>query len=155
MLNGPLLPLLPEYPLAQLVGLIDTRDAREPLGAWLAGVDGAISLCVTARGRCCRMLLSSDLGLLLARCTRVAVRQESQSHVLTTEAIMRLRTLEVGIAKGSAQHPERLQQIFPGTVLEGAGIRIPLQSVRPEVVLAECVTHGLTVTESRITYGSS
>jgi hypothetical protein len=155
MLNGPLLPLLPEYPLAQLVGLIDTNDAREPLGAWLAGVDDAISICVTARGRCCRMLLSGDLGLLLARCSRVAVRQGSQPHVVATDALMGVRTLEVGITRGSAQNPDRLQELFPGAVLEGAGVRIPLQSVLPEVVLAECVTHGLTVTQSRIVYPSS
>ena len=30
---------------------------------------------------------------------------------------------------------------------------IPVQSVAPEVVLAECLTHGIAVTESRITYG--
>src|SRR4051794_34548009 len=113
MLNGPLLPLLPEYPLAQLVGLIDTPDVREPLGAWVTGIDAAISICVTARGRCGRMLLSGDLGLLLGRCRRVAVRQGAQSHVLTADAIMRLRTLEVGITKESAQNSERLQEIFP------------------------------------------
>jgi hypothetical protein len=155
MLDAPLLPLLPEYPLAQLVGLIDTSEAREPLGAWLAGVDDAVSICVTAGGRCCRMLLCGDLGLLLARCSRVAVRQGSQPHVLTTEAIIRLRTLEVGVTRGSVQNPDRLQELFPGAVLDGAEIRIPLQSVLPEVVLAECVTHGITVTESRITYSSS
>jgi hypothetical protein len=153
MLDGSLLPLLPEYPLAQLVGFIDTRDAREPLGAWLAGVDNPVSICVTARGRCCRMLLSGDLGLLLARCSRVVVREGSQAHVMTSDAIMRLRTLEVGITKGSAQNPERLQELFPGAVLDSAGFKMSVQSVRPEVVLAECVTHGITVTESRIVYG--
>jgi hypothetical protein len=155
MLDGPLLPLLPQYPLAQLVGLLDTRDTREPLGAWLTGVDDVISICVTARGRCCRMLLSGDLGLLLARCHRVAVRQGSQAHVMTSDAVMRLRALELGITRGSAPNPERLQELFPGVVLEGTEIRIPLQSVLPEVVLAECVTHGLTVTQSRIVYAQS
>src|SRR3954465_15235642 len=114
MLDAPVLPLLPEYPLAQLVGLIDTNDAREPLGAWLAGVDDAVSICVTARGGCCRMLLSGDLGLLLARCSRVAVRQGCQPRIVATEALLRCRALEVGITRGSAQNPERLQEIFPG-----------------------------------------
>jgi hypothetical protein len=152
MLDAPVLPLLPEYPLAQLVGLIDTNDAREPLGAWLAEVDDAVSICVTARGRCCRMLLSGDLGLLLARCHRVAVRLGCQPRIVAAEALRRCRALEVRIPGGSAQNPERLQEIFPGAVLEGAEIRIPLQSVIPEVVLAECITYGVTVTQSRIVY---
>jgi hypothetical protein len=155
MLNGPLLPFLPEYPLAQLVGLIDTPDARQPLGVWVTRLENAMSICVTARGRCCRMLLSGDLGLLLARCTRVAVRQGPQTHVLSADALLRMRVLEVGTTQASVQNPERLKEIFPGAVLEGAGIRIPLRTMVPEVVLAECVTHGIRVTESRITYSSS
>jgi hypothetical protein len=152
MLDRPLLPFLPEYPLAQLVGLTDSRDPRDPLGAWVSGVDNAISICVTARGRCCPMLLSDDLGLLLARCSRVAVRQGSQPHVLTPEALVRMRVLEVMTGKGSAQNQERVQKIFPGAVLDAAGFRVPVDSVPPEAILAECVSHQIPVTQSRITY---
>jgi hypothetical protein len=152
MLDAPVLPLLPEYPLAQLVGLIDTNDAREPLGAWLAGVDDAVSICVTARGRCCRMLLSGDLGLLLARCSHVAVRQGCRQCVLPAGVLLQWRTLEVVMPYGCLPCRERLRQIFPGAVLEPAGFRVPVGRVPPETVLAECLTHGLPVAESRIAY---
>jgi hypothetical protein len=151
MLAGPPLPLVPEYPLAQLIGLIDPRAAQADLGVWV-DFDALIPLYVTARGRSCRMVLSGDLGLLLGRCRHVAVRQEGQVRVLAVEMLMRWRTLEVVMPAGCSPSPERLQQIFPSAVIEPTGFRVRVDNVPPESVLAECLTHGLPVAESRITY---
>jgi hypothetical protein len=148
---GPPLPLVPEYPLAQLIGLIDPRAAQAQLGVWV-DFEAIIPLYVTARGRSCRMLLSGDLGHLLGRCRHVAVRQEGQVRVLAVEMLTHWRTLEVVMPAGCSRSQERLQQIFPSAVMEARGFRIPVDSVPPESVLAECLTHGIPVTESRITY---
>jgi hypothetical protein len=150
MLASPPLPLVPEYPLAQLIGLIDSHAAQAPLGVWV-DFDASIPLYVTARGRSCQMLLSGDLGLLLGRCHHVAVRQGGQVRVLAAEMLVRWRTLEVVMPAGSTSR-ERLQQIFPSAVMEPTGFRVPVDSVPPETVLAECLTHDLPVAQSRITY---
>lgn len=107
---------------------------------------------VAAHGRCCRLLLSGDLGLLLGRCSHVVVREGSRPQVFAAEALIQWRALQVVTSTPCLPSPERLKEIFPGAVLDPAGFRVPVQSVAPEVVLAECVTHGITVTESRITY---
>jgi hypothetical protein len=98
------------------------------------------------------MLLSGDLGLLLRRCRHVAVRQGGQVRLLAAEMLLRQRTLEVVMPAGCLPIPERLHQIFPSAVPDSTGFRIPVGSVPPETVLADCLTHGLSVTETRITY---
>lgn len=151
MLAGPPLPLVPEYPLAQLIGLIAAHPAEAQLGVWV-DFDAVIPLYVTARSRSCRMLLSGDLGLLLGRCDHVAVRQEGQVRVLPAAMLMHWRTLEVVMPAGCSPSQERLQQILPTAVIEATGFRVPVDSMPPETILAECLTHGLPVAESRITY---
>jgi hypothetical protein len=154
---GPPLPVPSDYPLALLIDLVHPIDlGRAPsggLGVWLRDIAGTIPMYVTARGRCCRMLLSGDLGLLLGRCSHVVVREDSRPRVLAAEALIQWRALQVVTGTPCLPAPQRLQEIFPGAVLDPAGFRVPVQSIAPEVVLAECLTHGITVTESRITYG--
>ena len=150
MLNPPL-PLVSEYPLAQLIELLGPGTARAPLGVWV-DFDAMVPLHVTARGRSCQMLLSGDLGLLLRRCHHVAVRQEGQVRVLAAEILLPWRSLEVVMPAGCLPCPERLQQIFPGAIPDATGFRVPVDRVPPEAVLAECLTHSLPVAESRITY---
>ena len=154
---GPPLPIPSDYPLSLLIDLVQPIDlGRSPsdgLGVWLRDVTGAIPMYVAARGRCCRMLLSGDLGVLLGRCSHVVVREGSRPRVISVEQLIQWRALQVVTSTPCLPGPERLQEIFPGAVLEPAGFRVPVQSIAPEVVLAECLTHGITVTESRITYG--
>jgi hypothetical protein len=154
---GPPLPVPSDYPLARLIDLVHPIDlGRAPsggLGVWLRDIAGTIPMYVAARGRCCRMLLSGDLGLLLGRCSHVVVREDPRPRVLAAEALIQWRALQVVTGTPCLPSPERLQEIFPGAVLDPAGFRVPVQSIAPEVVLAECLTHGITVMKSRITYG--
>jgi hypothetical protein len=153
---GPPLPIPSDYPLARLIDLVQPIDlGRSPsggLGVWLRDVAGAIPMYVAARDRCCRMLLSGDLGLLLGRCSHLVVREGSRPQVLAAEALIQWRALQVVTSIPCLPSLERLQEIFPGAVLDRAGFRVPVQSVAPEAVLAECLTQGITVSESRITY---
>jgi hypothetical protein len=153
---GPPLPIPSDYPLACLIDLVRPIDlGRSPsdgLGVWLRGIAGTMPMYVAARGRCCRMLLSGDLGLLLGRCSHVVIREGSRPQLLPAEALIQWRALQVVTSMPCLPGPERLQAIFPGAVLDRAGFRVPVQSVAPEAVLSECLTQGITVTESRITY---
>jgi hypothetical protein len=153
---GPPLPIPSDYPLCRLIDLVPPVDlGRSPPGAvgvWLRDVAGAIPMCITARGRSCRMLLSGDLGLLLGRCSHVLVREGLLPQLFAAEALIQWRALQVVTSTPCLPSRERLQEIFPGAVLDPAGFRVPVQRVAPEAVLAECVTHRITVTESRITY---
>ncbi|HZI77294.1 MAG TPA: hypothetical protein VFD73_25290 [Gemmatimonadales bacterium] len=160
MFAGPPLPLSPEFPLAHLIELLNPVDlghsSTEGLGVWLRGLDGAISLVVSGRrhGRCCKMLLSGDLGLLLGRCSQIAVRDGCQARVLAAEALIHWRALQVVTGMPCLPAEEKLREIFPAAVLDPAGFRIALTSIPPEAVLAECIRHGITVTETRIVYQS-
>jgi hypothetical protein len=153
---GPPLPIPSDYPLARLIDLVQPIDlGRSPidgLGVWLRDVAGAIPMYVAARGRCCRMLLSGDLGLLLGRCSRVVVREGSRPQVLDAEAVIHWRALQVVTSTPCLPNLERLREIFPDALLDSAGFRVPVGSIAPEVVLAECLTHSIMVTESRIVY---
>jgi hypothetical protein len=153
---GPPLPIPSKYPLARLIDLVQPTDfGRSPLGdlgVWLRDVVAAIPMYVAAHGRCCRMLLSGDLGLLIGRCSQIAVRDGQQPRVFSAEALIQWRALQVVTSTPCLPSFERLQEIFPRAVLDRAGFRVPVQSVAPEAVLAECLTQGITVTESRITY---
>jgi hypothetical protein len=72
--------------------------------------------------------------------------------VLPAEALIQWRALQVVTSMPCLPSLERLQQLFPEAVFDRAGFRVPVGSGAPEVVLAECLTQGITVTESRITY---
>ena len=157
MLAGAPLPLLPQDLLAPLIGLVQ-RFRLQPtgpqLGVWLRNVTAPIPLCVTARGRSCRMLLSGDLGLLISRCNHIAIRVEHQTRVLAAEALIQWRALQVVMSTPCLPSPECLEQIFPGAVIEAAGFRVSLCSAVPEAILAACVMHGIGVTETRIVYAA-
>jgi hypothetical protein len=153
---GPPLPIPSDYPLARLIDLVHPIDlGRSPpggLGVWLRDVASAIPMYVAARGRCCRMVLSGDLGLLLGRCSHVVVREGSRPQVLAAEALIQWRALQVVTSMPCLPSLERLQQIFPGAVCDRAGFRVPVGRITPEVVLGECLTHGIAVSESQIVY---
>lgn len=152
---GPPLPISSDYPLACLIDLVHPILGCSPsggLGVWLRDVARAIPLYVAARGHSWRMLLSGDLGLLLGRCSHVAVREGSRPQVFRAEAVIQWRALQVVTSMPCLPSLEHLQQIFPGAVFDRVGFRVPIGRITPEVVLAECLTHGIAVNESQIVY---
>jgi hypothetical protein len=160
MFAGSPLPLVPNFPLAQLLALVHPialgHSPATGLGVWLRGIDGATPMVVVGgrRGRCCKMLLSGDLGLLLNRCHHIALRDQSGALILPAEALIHWRALQVVMAIPCLPAEEKLREIFPAAVLDPVGFRVPVERVSPETVLAECLRHGIMVTESRIVYES-
>jgi hypothetical protein len=149
MLSGPPLPLPPGIPLHCL--RVHTRSSGV-LGAWVRGSARTLHLYETSAGAPHRILIGPDLGHLLGRCSRIALRQGTDLVVLDADDIIRWRVLQVVTATPHLPSSERLNEVFPEARLGGSGFQVGLQSRPPEHVLAECLTHGIPVTESRIVY---
>jgi hypothetical protein len=146
MFSGPPLPLLSNYPL---ILLLDQVRPRETLGAWTRQSTHRLEIYCPRGGR---ILVSMDLGLLLRDCGRVALRAENEPVVLETDQLIRWRALQVVTATPYLPDVERLNDIFPGADLSPAGFHVPLQGRPPEEVLADCLTHAIPVSGSRIVY---
>ena len=149
MLSGPPLPLPHDIPLHQLL-----TYARQPgtLGAWVRGSVRTLQLYESASGGSHRLLIGPDLGHLLSRCDRVALREGAHPVVLDADAVIRWRVLQVVTGTPHLPPLERLNEIFPGARLDSPGFQVAISSRTPEDVLAQCLTHGIPVRESRIIY---
>jgi hypothetical protein len=149
MYAGPPLPLPPHLPLRQLWGHAQTS---EWLGAWMRGSIHEFRFHKTSDNHRGSILVSSDLGFLLGRCSRIALREQTELVVLETELLIQWRALQV--VTGSPYLPglERLNSVFPGAHPNPAGFQVPIPTQSPEEVLAECVAHGIQVAGSRIIY---
>lgn len=99
-----------------------------------------------------QVLASSDLGFLLGRCARVAVREGRQVKVLASEAVIGWRALQVATATPYLPGLERLRELFPRLYVTDSGFRVPLHTQSAEEVLARCASEGLRVTGSRVVY---
>lgn len=149
MFSGPPLPLPHEFPLAQLLTL---TQATKGVGAWVRGCPRQLRLHPTGLGRFGSVLISGDLGLLLGGCARVALREGAQPLVVEAEVLIQWRVLQVVTGTPYLPCPERLNEVFPGAQANHAGFFVPVESRPPEGVLADCLTHGIPVTGSRIIY---
>ncbi len=150
MFSGPPLPLPPDLPLRHLWP--HTR-ASGSLGAWMRGSLRRFRFYNTSDNYCGPILVNADLGFLLGRCSRIALREQTELVVLETDVLIQWRALQV--VTGSPYLPglERLNNVFPGAQLSPAGFQVPIPTGSPEEVLAECVAHGIQVAGSRIIYG--
>jgi hypothetical protein len=146
MLTGPPLPLPARYPLSQL---LDQVRPQETLGAWMRQASRTLEI------HCClggRIWVSADLGFLLRQCSRVALRKEQEPLLLEAAELIRWRALQVVTATPYLPEVQRLSDIFPGADPTPTGFQVLLQSRGPEEVLADCLTHAIPVSGSRIVY---
>jgi hypothetical protein len=149
MFLGPPLPLPPDTPLSRLLHL--TRPP-ETLGAWTHGCTHQFRAYCTAAGGRRSVLVSADLGFLLGRCSRVALREGTQLVVLEVELLIQWRVLQVVTATPYLPGLERLRASYPGLQWVESAMLVPLRSQTPEEVLSSCLAEGIQVTESRIVY---
>src|SRR3954469_6178509 len=149
MFSGPPLPLPSEFPLLQLITLVNHRPQ---VGAWVRGAGVAHRLVIVAKGRCAPVVIGEDLGRLLRCCTHVVLRAATGPVAMAAEELIRWRALQVVIATPHLPGPDLLDHIFPGAQLEPMGFSVPTAALSPEEVLSECVRQGIPVTESRVVY---
>lgn len=153
MFSGPPLPLSSDLPLNFL---LDRVRRPETLGAWVRCSAHQLRLRNTGRIWGGRVLLSADLGFLLSRCSRVALREGTAPVILDADTIIQWRALQVITCLPHLPGSERLAQLFPGMIHSGAlGLLIPIPTTSPEEVLAECLAIGMQVSGSRVVYRRS
>jgi hypothetical protein len=149
MFSGPPLPLPADLPLRALLA-----QAQQPgtLGAWVSESTCALHLYEADGGATSRLLVSPDLGFLLGRCSRIALREGQRTIVLDAEAIVQWRTLQVITSSPYLPGLERLAILFPGLLLDLGGFSVRLENHPADAVLMECLAQDVTVKESRIVY---
>ena len=147
MFAGAPLPLPPDIPLSHLLALTSRAD---PLGAWVGACRHRVLIYRLGEPTLRQVLASSDLGFLLERCARVAVREGRHVKVLPSQAVIHWRALEVATATPYLPGLERMRALFPRLYLTSSGFRVPLRTESAEEVLARCVSEGLRVTGSRV-----
>jgi hypothetical protein len=149
MFTGAPLPLSPDVPLGHLLACADSPAL---LGAWLRGCQGPLLIHRPRSPTLCLVLASADLGFLLGHCPRVAVREGQKTRVLSSEAILEWRALQVATATPYLPGIERVRTVFPRLRAIDRGFVVPLEKESPEEVLARCVRDGVRVTGSRVIY---
>jgi hypothetical protein len=153
MFLGPPLPLSDHLPLSALLAHV---SPAEFLGVWVRGsaheLPQRLALYSVSRSGCGRVLASADLGLLLARCNRILVRQGKAPVVLPAETLIQWRALQVATATPYLPGVEHLRGFFPGLRATDTALLVPLRWQSPEEVLARCVAEGIQVTASRVVY---
>jgi hypothetical protein len=97
-------------------------------------------------------LIGPDLGHLLSSCDRIVLRTGVHPVVLESSAIIQWRALQVVTATPYLPSQEQLGQMFPGAYLDSFGINVPIASRAPEEILADCLSLGIPVMESRVVY---
>ena len=149
MPSGPPLPLLPHFPLGQLIPLLNDKSQ---VGAWLRQARREIPLRIQWGSQRYRTLIGPDLGSLLRSCDWIAVRLGQEPVVLRAEELIRCRALQVVTGTPYLPSTERLAEILSGAQPERGGFSVSTCHHPPEEVLALCLAHGIPVTESRIEY---
>jgi hypothetical protein len=145
MLPGAPCQLLPRVSLLAVLG-----HARpgELLGVWLRGCPRPLRL----RAARCALLASADLGLLLRRCGRVAVRDGGCIAVLDAQRLIGWRTLQIVIGAPFLPRLEDLRVLFPDLRVTSGRIAVPLGAGSAEEALALCAAERLPVLASWIDY---
>lgn len=141
-------PLLPSSPLASVLG---PGCRGERIGAWLRGIGPRTRVgYVPAKG--VRLALSADLGALLRRCDRIAVRLGARPVLLAAEELIRLRVLEVVLGLPYLPAAERLRTLYPGLRIREGVLALPIGPDSPEEALGLCAADRIPVVASRIRY---
>src|SRR3954451_14713915 len=117
MSSGPPLQLPPDLPLHSLFPF-----AAPPglLGAWVRESRCAVHLYEADAGVTGRVLVSHDLGYLLGRCSRIALREGENLVVLPADSVIQWRALEVVTTSPYLRGIERLRALFPGLLPAGS-----------------------------------
>lgn len=135
-------------PTARLTAVLALARPGELLGVWARGCRRALCLRVNRRA----LLIGADLGALLRRCNRIAIRCRAGIVAVEAEGLIAWRTLQ--IVTGTPYLPEldRLRFLVPDLKVSGMRLTLPLGLGGPEEALAACVAARVPVAASWIEY---
>jgi hypothetical protein len=152
MLPGHPTQLLPAVPLRALIGL---APPGEVLGAWVRGCHRALRLHTTAFGHVRRLLAAHDLGFLLRRCGRIAIRDGSDIAVLSADRLIAWRTLQIVIGAPYLPDLQQLRALYPDLRVSGRRIAVTIGPDSGQAALAACAAGRLPVVATWIDYSGS
>ena len=149
MFHGPPLPLSSDVTLRELLG---HGSPSSQLGAWIRGGLRRMHIHEVPTRVRGPVLASTDLGFLLRRCAKVAVREGNRTIVLASETVIEWRALQVATATPYLPGLDRLEALFPGLRITHRGLLVPVANKSAEEVLALFREEGMRVNGSRIVY---
>jgi hypothetical protein len=147
MLGSPA-PLLPSVSIGLLARL---ARPGERLGAWVRGIGRRVRIGYAGSPRI-GLALSGDLGALLRRCDRIAVRQRRSPVLMPAEQLIGLRVLEVVLGLPYLPEAEGLRTLYPGLRVHEGVLALPIGQDSPEEALGLCAARRIPVVASRIRY---
>lgn len=139
-------------PGTPLVTVLRLAGPGESLGVWVKMVGPAVELAGSSRVGRNRLLLSGDLGFLLRRTGRVAVRDGEQVIVAPAERLIGWRALQIVLGAPYLPPPPQLRALFPGLRVKGPTISLPIGLGSAEEALAILAAEGVPVAATRIEY---
>ena len=98
------------------------------------------------------VLAGSDLGGLLRRCNRIAIRHQHRVEVVDAERLIAWRTLRIVTGCTDLPGVEQLRMLIPRLQARGSQIEVPIGLGGPEETLAACVAARVPVVASWIAY---
>ena len=122
------------------------------LGAWLRGCTRPLAVRCRGPDGPRQLLVADDLGYLLRRCTRIALRDDETVRAVPAGVLLGCRVLEIVLAAPYLPPPPQLRALFPAARLRESVVALPLGLGSPEEALALCAAEGLSVSATRITY---
>jgi hypothetical protein len=139
--------LLPSTTLRSLTRL---AAAGEVIGAWLRPGRRPMRV-LTATGG---VLACGDLGFLLRRCARIAVRYGGHPAAVEAERLIAWRALQIVTGTSHLPQLRELRAWYPALRVDQGRIVLPVGLDGSEAALAACAAIRLPVTASSIVYAA-
>lgn len=135
-----------------LRALLPLAPADSVLGAWLRGCTRPMAVRCRGPDGPRQLLASDDLGYLLCRCTRIALRDGETLRAVPADVLLGCRVLEIVLAAPYLPPPHQLRALFPAVRVRESVLALPLGLGSPEEALALCAAEGVAVSATRIRY---
>jgi len=135
-------------PAARLRAVLALARPGELLGVWARGGRRALRLRINRRA----LLIGADLGMLLRRCDRLAIRCRDRAVAVEAEGLIAWRTLQVVTGTPYLPELDRLRFLVPDLEVSGTRLTLRLGLGGPEEALAACVAARVPVVASWIDY---
>lgn len=139
-------------PGCQVRALLPLAARGAMLGAWLRGCTRPLALRCRGPDGPRQLLASDDLGYLLRRCTRIALRDGEAVRAVPAGVLLGCRVLEIVLAAPYLPPPHQLRALFPAARVRESVVSLPLGLGSPEEALALCAAEGLPISATRIIY---
>jgi hypothetical protein len=139
-------------PGVALRSLLSLAHPGAVLGVWVRGCRGPAAIRCRGPSGVRHLLAAEDLGYLLRRCGRIAVRDGEQITLVPSGVLLGWRVLEIVLAAPYLPAPGQLHALFPTARIREGVVALPLGLGSAEEALALCAAGQLPVTASRIGY---